>query len=181
MCSSENTCTLLVTETVSLQSPTIPWPLVMIIKYFSKRWTEKIDLNLWCQSYATCRVNILLYCADPVISLHSHHVSLVQWTPCLLLSQGTRVQIPWGVLMWNWDSPVSVVSLHWWPRQDWSLWPRLRPASSRTVTRPSCRQCDNPTWSYTAFLSRFHACCRSPFRLHNRRCRLLGGGPVESL
>jgi hypothetical protein len=24
------------------------------------------------------------YCADPSISLHSHHVSLVQWTTCLL-------------------------------------------------------------------------------------------------
>ncbi len=22
--------------------------------------------------------------------------------------------------MWNQDSPVSVVSLHWWPRRDWS-------------------------------------------------------------
>jgi hypothetical protein len=54
------------------------------------------------------------------------------------------------VLMWNRDSPVSVVSLHWRPRRDWSLWPRLRGASSRTVTRPLCRQCDNPTWSHTA-------------------------------
>jgi hypothetical protein len=54
--------------------------------------------------------------------------------------------------MWNRDSPVSDVSLHWWPRRDWSsLWPRLRRASSRTVTRPSCRQYDNPTWSHTAF------------------------------
>ncbi len=51
---------------------------------------------------------------------------------------------------------------------------RLRRASSRTITRPSYRQCDNPTWSHTAFLSRFHARCRSPFRLHNRRSRLLG-------
>ncbi len=43
---------------------------------------------------------------EPAISLHSHHVSLVQWTTRLL---------PQGVLMWNCDSPVSVVSLHWWP------------------------------------------------------------------
>jgi hypothetical protein len=86
--------------------------------------------------------------------------------------------------MWNRDSPVSVVSLHWWPRRDWSTWPRLRWASSRTITWPSCRQCDNPTWSHTALLSRFHARCRSSFRLHNRRRRLLGGGrrsPIESL
>ncbi len=65
--------------------------------------------------------------------------------------------IPRVLLMWNWDSPVSVVSLkvHWWPRRDWSLWPRLRRASSWTVTRPSCWQCDNPTWSHTALLSGF--------------------------
>jgi hypothetical protein len=93
--------------------------------------------------------------------------------PICFLSQGTQVQIPLGVFMWNWGSPVSVVLLHWWPRHDWSLWPRLRRASSRTVTRPSCWRCDNPTWSHTAFLSRFHTRCRSPSRLH----RLLGGEP----
>jgi hypothetical protein len=72
--------------------------------------------------------------------------------------------------------------LQWWPRCDWSWWPRLRGASSQTVTRPSCWQCaDNPTWSLTARLSRFHACCRSSFRLHNRHSQLLGGSPVESL
>jgi hypothetical protein len=48
-------------------------------------------------------------------------------------------------------------------------------ASSRTVTRPSCRQCNNPTWSHTAYLSRFHTCCRSPFRLHNHRIGCWGG------
>jgi hypothetical protein len=53
--------------------------------------------------------------------------------------------IPRVVLTWNRDSPVSVVSLHWWPWRDWSLWPRLRRTSSRTVTRPLCWQCDNPT------------------------------------
>ncbi len=83
--------------------------------------------------------------------------------------------------MWNRDSPVSIVSLHWWPRRDWSLWPRLRQASSRTITRPSCRQYYNLTWSHTAFLSRFHARCRSPFQLHNRRSWLLGGSPMKSL
>ncbi len=101
--------------------------------------------------------------------------------PVCFPSQGTQVQISRGVLMWNWDSPVRVVSLHWWPRRDWSfLWPRLRQASSRTITRPSCRQCDNPTWSHTAFCPGF-TLCRSPFWLHNRQSRLLGGSPVESL
>jgi hypothetical protein len=87
------------------------------------------------------------------------------------LSWGTRVQSPRGYQ----DSPVSVVLLHWWPRRNWSLWPRLRRALSWTVTRPSCWKRDNPTWSHTAFLSQFHARCRSSFRLHNRHSRLLGG------
>ncbi len=72
---------------------------------------------------------------------------------------------PLGGLMWNRDSPVSIVSLLWWPRRDWSfVWPRLRWASSRTITRPSYRQCDNPTWSHTVLSFRFHARCRSPLR-----------------
>ncbi len=119
-------------------------------------------------------------------SLQSHFIlTMSHWSsglPVCFLSQGTQVQIPRGVLMWNRDSPVSVVSLHWWPRHDWSsLQPRLRRASSQNVTRPSCQQSDNTTWSHTAFLSWFHAHCMSSFQLHNRRSRLLGGSPVESL
>jgi hypothetical protein len=59
--------------------------------------------------------------------------------------------IPRGVLMWNRDSPVSIVSLHWWPRRDWSSWPHLRWALSRIVIRPSCQFSDNPTWSHQLF------------------------------
>jgi hypothetical protein len=115
-----------------------------------------------------------------VESLQSHFIlTMSHWSsglPVCFPSQGTQVQIPWGVLMWNRDSPVSVVLIHWWPRRDWSsLWPRLRRALSRTVTRPSCWQCDNPTWSHTAFLSRFHTCCRLPFRLHNHGVGCWGG------
>jgi hypothetical protein len=88
---------------------------------------------------------------------------------------------PRRVLMWNRDSPVSVVSLHWWPQRDWSLWPHLRRASSLTVTRPSCWQCDNPTWPHTALLSRFHARWRSSFRRYNGHSPLLGRSFVESL
>jgi hypothetical protein len=89
--------------------------------------------------------------------------------------------IPRGGTYVNQDSPVSVVSLHWWPWHDWSLWPHLRRASSRTITSSSRRQYDNPTWSHTALLSQFHARCRSSFRLHNRHSWLLGGSPMESL
>ncbi len=101
--------------------------------------------------------------------------------PVCFPSQGSRLKSPGGYLCET-GILLLALSLHWWPRRDWSfLWPRLRQALSRTITRPSCRQCDNPTWSHTAFLSRFHARCRSSFQLHNRRSRLLGGSPVESL
>jgi hypothetical protein len=88
----------------------------------------------------------------PSISLHSHTVPLVQWSTCLLPVMRDPGSNPWGVLMWNQDSPVSIISLHWGPRRDWSLWPCLWRASSQTVTRPSYH---NPTWSHTALLSRF--------------------------
>jgi hypothetical protein len=48
-------------------------------------------------------------CGEPAISLHLIHSS--SGPPVCFPSQGTRVQIPRGVLMWNRDSPVSNVSL----------------------------------------------------------------------
>ncbi len=94
---------------------------------------------------------------EPVESLQSHFIlTTSHWSsglPICFPTHGAWVQIPRGVLIWNRDSPVSNVSLHWWPWRDWSLWPCLRWASSQTVTRPSCQQCNNPTWSHTAFLS----------------------------
>ncbi len=80
------------------------------------------------------RPHLLWCCGEPAISLHSHHVSLVQWTTRFRTRDpGLK---PLERLVWNQDSPASVVSLHWWPRRDWSfLWPPLRWASSRTITR----------------------------------------------
>ncbi len=121
----------------------------------------------------------MLWCGEPAISLHSYTVPLVQWSFRLLPVMRDPGSIPRGVLIWNWDSPVSVVLLHWWLWRDLSLWPCLRWASSRTVTRPSCRQCDNPTWSHTALLSWFHARCRSSFCLHNHIVGCGGGSPLE--
>ncbi len=52
-----------------------------------------------------------------VESLQSHFIlTMSHWSsglPVCFPSQGTQVQIPRGVLMWNRDSPVSDVSLHW--------------------------------------------------------------------
>ncbi len=132
---------------------------------------------MWtCKYVIKCIGTDERYCGEPAISLHSYTVPLVQWSTRLLPVRRDPGSIPRGVLMWNQDSPVSGVLLHWWPRCDWSLWPHLRRALSRTVTRLSCRQCGNPTWSHMALLSRFHAHCRWFFRLHKQHSRLLGGG-----
>ncbi len=118
-----------------------------------------------------------------VETLQSHSIlTMSHWSsgiPVCFPSQRTQVQIPRGVLIWNRDSPVSIISLHWRSWHNWSfLWPCLRRASSRIITRPLCWQFYNPTWSHTAFLSRFHTRCRSSFQLHNRWSRLLGGGAL---
>ncbi len=72
--------------------------------------------------------------------------NLTSFSPCLTgpvdypfasLHKGPGFKSSGGVLIWNRDSPVSFVSLLWWPRCDWSLWPHLRRVSSRTITRPS--------------------------------------------
>jgi hypothetical protein len=52
-------------------------------------------------------------CGEPAISPHSHHVSLVQWTTCLLPVTRDPGSKPLGGVMWNRDSPVSVVSLQY--------------------------------------------------------------------
>jgi hypothetical protein len=142
-----------------------------------------LDNRTGATSILTTRTpkRISVYCGEPAISLHSYTVPLGHWSTRLLPVMRDPGLIPRGVLMWNGDSPVSMVSLHWWPWRDWSLWPCLKRALSQTVTRSLCRQCDNPTWSHTALLSWFHACCRSSFRLTNRHSQLLGGRPLESL
>ncbi len=50
-------------------------------------------------------------CGESAISLHSHHVSLVQWTTRLLPVMRDTGSNRRGVLMWNRDSPVSIVLL----------------------------------------------------------------------
>jgi hypothetical protein len=96
-------------------------------------------------------MNVCGYCCgEPAISLHSYPVPLVQWSTRFLPVMRDPGSIPRGVHMWNRDYPVSIVLLHWWPWCDWLLWPWMRRASSRIITRQSCQQCDNPTWSHTA-------------------------------
>ncbi len=120
------------------------------------------------------------YCGEPAISLHYHHVSLVQWTTCLLpVTRDPGFQIPRGYLC---ETGILLLALSSYIG-DPDVIDHHGLVSGGLRPEPSLGPCadNNPTWSHTAFLSWFHARCRSPFQLHNRRSRLLGGYPVESL
>ncbi len=60
----------------------------------------------------------------PVESLQSHMIfTMSHWSSgltCLLPATRVTGSNPQGGLKWDRDFPVSVVSLHWWPRRDWS-------------------------------------------------------------
>ncbi len=130
---------------------------------YNGSYIHSTNINLSMGLWRACNLTEFVHSSTgPVVYLFASHHEGPGFNP-----QGGTYVKP--------DSPVSVVPLHWWPWRYWSLWPRLQQASSQTVTRPSCQQCDNPTWSHTALLSWFHAHCRSSFRLHNRNSQLLGG------
>jgi hypothetical protein len=106
--------------------------------------------------------NLLIYilsfncCGEPAIWLHSYTVPLVQWSTCLLgvmrypvsnLQGGTYVKLGFSCQRFL----ATLVTPSWL-----IIVASSKAPSSRTVTSPLCWQCDNPTWSQTAFLSRFH-------------------------
>jgi hypothetical protein len=123
-----------------------------------------------------------------VESLQSHCIhTQFNWSsgpPVCFLSWGTQVQSPGGYLS---ENRILLLALSRYIGDPdiidhcGLVWGGLRPILSRSVTRSSCWQCDNPTWSHTALLSQFHAHCGSSFRLRNLHSRLLGGSPVETL
>ncbi len=78
----------------------------------SGHWSDSAMGNLSCGNTLKWRRRLPYCCGEPAISHDSHHVSLVQWTTCLLPSTRDTGSNPLGGLMWNWDSPVSDVSLH---------------------------------------------------------------------
>jgi hypothetical protein len=83
--------------------------------FSSHFWTQKWFFVLWraCNRLHNRRSRLLggEPCVEPAISLHSHHVWLVQWTTRLLPITRDPCSKPLGELRWNRDSPVSVVSL----------------------------------------------------------------------
>jgi hypothetical protein len=118
-------------------------------------------------------------CGEPAISHDSHHVSLVQWNNLFASRhKGHRFKSPGGYLR---ETGILLLALSRYIGDPDVIDHQQGFPPPPTVTRPSCRQCDSPTWSHTAFLSQFHARCRSSFWLHIRRSRLLGGSPMESL
>ncbi len=97
-------------------------------------------------------------------------------------SWGTRVQSPGGYLC---ETGILLLILsrtiddHNRIDHCGLIWGGLRPEPP-LGRRANIVKC-NPTGSHIAFLSRFHARCRSFFWLHNWHSRLLGGSPVKSL
>ncbi len=97
--------------------------------------------------------------------MHSHTVSVVQWVNPLLPVLRDPRSIPRGVLMWNQDPPVSVVSLLGDPDaidHCGLMWgglhtePSLGPCANNVIIPPDLTQLT---------LSQFHAHCRSSFSL----------------
>ncbi len=117
----------------------------------------------------------LAACGEPAISLYSHHVSLVQWTTRLLPITRNPGSNPLGgylcetgillLALSRYIGDPDVIDHHG------LVWGGLRP-------KPSLGPCAD---NVIIPLDLTHACCGSPFRLHNRRSRLLGGSPVEIL
>jgi hypothetical protein len=115
------------------------------------------------------------YCGQPAISLHSYTVPLVQWSTCLLPIMRDLGSIPRGYLC---ETGILLLALSCYIGDPDMIdhcglvWGGLCPERSLVHCVDNV---DNPTLSHTALLSRFHACCRSAFWLHNRHSRQLGG------
>ncbi len=90
---------------------------LIIIENVKKLIIDPPYCLLFCLPHQIRRSRLLG--GSPVESLQSHFIfTMSHWSSGLTLcfpSQGTWVQISWGVLTWNWDSPVSVVFVgHSW-------------------------------------------------------------------
>jgi hypothetical protein len=134
-------------------------------------WDIQIQILFYCMVWHLTRSLWRAY--NLTVILHSSICPVVH--PFASRDEGPRFN-PQGDTYVKLGFPSKhCLALHWWPRRDWSLWPHLRQALSWTVTRPSCQPCDNPTWSHTALLSRFHARCRSSFQIHNHIVSCWGG------
>ncbi len=82
---------------------------------------------------------------------------------------------------WNWVSPVSAVTLHWWPRRNWR-WPSPRlHASNRKLHLASRRRCEKPAVITHVFLQFHYTHCMS-FSSSQHSDRLEPpGSPAEAL
>jgi hypothetical protein len=75
---------------------------------------------------------------------------MVQWTTCLLPVVRNQGSNPLGgVLIWNRYSPVSVISLHWWPQHDSDHWLR-RPSMGASLGSVPTMCKPGSTWSHNS-------------------------------
>ncbi len=82
------------------------------------------------------------YCGEPAISHDSHHVSLVQWTNLFASRhKGHRFKSPGEYLC---ETGILLLAMSRYIG-DPDVIDHQRASPPPTVTRPSCRQCDNPT------------------------------------
>jgi hypothetical protein len=87
--------------------------MVFPFRFFSRSRHYK----LWRMILLTgvCTVQYYIVCIVHLVEMQSHFIlTMSHWSsglPVCFPSQGTQVQNPRGVLMWNRDSPVSDVSL----------------------------------------------------------------------
>jgi hypothetical protein len=115
------------------------------------------------------------YCGEAAISLHSHHVSLVQWTnPLLPVTRDLGINTLGG-LIWNQDSPVGdpdvidhFCGLVWGGLRPE---PSLGPCADNVIIPLDLTQLSVPVSRSLQVL----------LLASQPRSQLLGGSPVESL
>ncbi len=120
---------------MSYMTYTLYWLLNLVEKHRICDFCLRVHVK-WIRIKNLDLSNILWRACNLTAFTHSSTGPVVH-----LFASRPEGSIPGGYLCET-GIPVSIVSLHWGPRHDWSLWPRLRRALSRTVTRSLCQQCD---------------------------------------
>ncbi len=113
-------------------------------------------------------------CGESAISGHWYTVPLVQWSTRLLPIMRDPGSNPRGVLMWNQDSPVSVVSLQTLAYLDNKshIDTNARPVKSHVCANCHIYPCPDPTCQGSLGVPRnlscyVHTLCTSPSSSHH--------------
>ncbi len=140
---------------------------------------HSLQVLLLLATQGLVRAPVKLLGGSPVEALQFHCIhTQFHWSsgpPVCFPSWETRVQSPGGYLC---EIGILLLALsHYIGDPDMTnhcgiVWGGVCPELSLDRCADNI---DNPTWSNTAHLSRFHTRCRSSFWLHNRHKQLLGG------